>query len=59
MKDLQEFVEFFAQPEVMGEEGFLSDSGLIPLTENEYNEMEDAILSQYPMRVYKTYLIFI
>ena len=49
VKDLQEFVEFFAQPEVMGEEGFLSDSGLIPLTENEYNEMEDAILSQYPM----------
>ena len=46
---LQEFVEFFVDPEVMGEDGFLSDSGLIPLPANEYNDVADAISSQRPM----------
>ena len=46
---LQEFVEFFAQPEVMGEDGFLSDSGLIPLPANEYDNIAVAISSQRPM----------
>ncbi|MGU9951950.1 MAG: substrate-binding domain-containing protein [Gammaproteobacteria bacterium WSBS_2016_MAG_OTU1] len=38
-KNLQSFVEFFVSPEVMGEDGVLTDRGLIPLPEDEYEEL--------------------
>ena len=40
---LEEFVDFFVQSEVMGEDGFLTERGLIPLPGNEYQQVTGAV----------------
>ena len=40
---LAKFIDFFVQEEVMGEDGFLADRGLIPLSEEEYSEIMAAV----------------
>ena len=40
---LREFVNFFVAEEVMGEDGELTDRGLIPLPADEYNAVREAV----------------
>lgn len=40
---LGDFVDFFVQEEVMGEEGFLAERGLIPLPPEEYSAITNAV----------------
>ena len=48
-ENLQDFVEFFIRPEVMGEDGFLTERGLIPLPPDEYQAIVKAVKEQTPM----------
>ena len=48
-EELQNFVEFFIQPEVMGDDGFLTERGLIPLSPDEYQAIVKAVKEQTPM----------
>lgn len=43
VKNLREFVQFFASIDVMGTEGVLTDRGLIPLPNKEYEDMVNRI----------------
>ena len=46
---LQEFVSFFASEDVMGEDGVLSERGLIPLSAVEYRAVQSAVSNNTPM----------
>ena len=46
---LADFIEFFVSEDVMGEEGFLVDRGLIPLPPEEYESMVSAVLEKRNM----------
>lgn len=48
-KRLRAFVEFFAAPEIMGEDGALADRGLIPLPAPEYEKTARDVKNQTPM----------
>lgn len=48
---LSAFVEFFVREDVMGEEGFLSERGLIPLPSEEYGQIESAVKNRQNMPV--------
>jgi phosphate transport system substrate-binding protein len=41
--NLEEFAKFFVRPEVMGEDGFLAERGLIPLPDKEYSKTANAV----------------
>lgn len=47
--ELKSFVRFFVSEEVMGEDGFLAERGLIPLPPGEYDAIVDAVMQQTPM----------
>lgn len=46
---LQSFVDFFVSPDVMSTDGALVDRGLIPLPEQEYSAIIDAVKARSPM----------
>lgn len=47
--NLGEFADFFVLPEVMGEEGFLTERGLVPLPAAEYDAVTRAVRGRVPM----------
>ena len=47
--DLESFVRFFVSPEVMGDDGFLVERGLIPLPQAEYASTANAVETHTPM----------
>ena len=47
--DLESFVRFFVSPEVMGDDGFLVERGLIPLPQAEYAGTANAVETHTPM----------
>ena len=48
---LGRFIDFFVQREVMGEEGFLSERGLIPLPAAEYGDVFNAVSGRQNMPI--------
>ncbi|MGI9338570.1 MAG: substrate-binding domain-containing protein [Gammaproteobacteria bacterium] len=47
--ELESFVRFFVSEDVMGEDGFLAERGLIPLPPDEYDLVVGAVEKQKPM----------
>ncbi|MGI9290269.1 MAG: PstS family phosphate ABC transporter substrate-binding protein [Gammaproteobacteria bacterium] len=48
---IAEFLVEFTSEKAMGEEGYLSDRGLIPLPEDEYAELADAVKNLKPLNL--------
>ncbi|MAD44656.1 MAG: phosphate ABC transporter substrate-binding protein [Oceanospirillaceae bacterium] len=48
---IEEYLAEFTSERAMGEDGYLADKGMIPLTEDAYNEVVSAVKSLKPMAV--------
>jgi phosphate transport system substrate-binding protein len=48
---ITEYLEEFVSERAMGEDGYLSDKGLIPLPEDEYEEVVDAVTNLTPLQL--------
>ncbi|MDG1462385.1 MAG: substrate-binding domain-containing protein [Gammaproteobacteria bacterium] len=48
---ISEYLEEFISDRAMGEDGYLSDKGLIPLPEDEYEEVVDAVENLKPLQL--------
>ena len=48
---IQEYVAEFVSDKATGEDGYLSEKGLIPLPEEEHNKIADDVKNMTPMKL--------
>ena len=46
---MQEFLKEYSSEDAMGEEGYLTDKGLIPLDEEMFRKVQDQVLNLKPL----------